>query len=31
MAAHAMTMLTPYLTAAGIGWLYYRRMRRHFG
>lgn len=31
MAAYSLTMLTPYLTAAGVVWLYYRRMRRHFG
>lgn len=31
MAAYPMTMLTPYLTAAGVAWLYYRRVRRHFG
>lgn len=31
MAAFAATMLTPYLTGAGLALLYYRRMRRHFG
>ncbi|WP_140726322.1 hypothetical protein [Pseudomonas sp. Hp2] len=31
MAAQPLTMLTPYLAMAGVGWLYYRRLRRHFG
>ncbi len=31
MAAPVMTMLTPYFATAGIGWLYVRRIRRHFG
>ncbi len=31
MAAHALPLLTPVLTAGAVGWLYYRRMRRQFG
>jgi hypothetical protein len=31
MAGYAATMLTPYLTGAGLAWLYYRRLGRHFG
>ncbi|MEE7548135.1 hypothetical protein HF319_14775, partial [Xanthomonas sp. Kuri4-1] len=31
MAATAVPLLMPYLTTAGAGWLYYRRLRRHFG
>lgn len=31
MAALTMAPLTPYLAAAGMAWLYYRRLRRYFG
>lgn len=31
MAVAVLPALTPYLAAAGIGWLYYRRIRRSFG
>jgi len=31
MAAPMLSPLMPYLTAAGMGLLYYRRMRRYFG
>ncbi|MEP6633560.1 MAG: hypothetical protein ABJA62_05060 [Luteimonas sp.] len=31
MAPLAMPVLTPYLAMAGIGWIYYRRIRRSFG
>lgn len=31
MAATGIALLTPYLATAGIGWLYYRRIRRYFG
>lgn len=31
MAATGLAMLTPYLATAGIGWIYYRRLRRYFG
>lgn len=31
MPASALPVLTPYLATAGIGWLYYRRIRRSFG
>ncbi len=31
MHVAAMPALTPYLAVAGIGWLYYRRIRRSFG
>ncbi|CTP87709.1 putative membrane protein [Xanthomonas translucens pv. poae] len=31
MAAPGIALLTPSLVAAGIGWLYYRRIRRYFG
>lgn len=31
MAAAVLPALTPYLATAGIGWLYYRRIRRSFG
>ncbi len=31
MSAFALPALTPYLATAGIGWLYYRRIRRSFG
>ena len=31
MPAAALPALTPYLATAGIGWLYYRRIRRSFG
>ena len=31
MLALAPTSLTPVLATAGIGWLYYRRIRRQFG
>jgi hypothetical protein len=31
MAAVSMAPFTPYLAAAGIAWLYYRRLRRYFG
>jgi len=31
MAALTMAPLTPYLAAAGLAWLYYRRLRRYFG
>ena len=31
MLAFAPTALTPVLATAGIGWLYYRRIRRQFG
>jgi uncharacterized membrane protein YGL010W len=31
MLAFAPTSLTPVLATAGIGWLYYRRIRRQFG
>lgn len=30
-AASVLPVLTPYLATAGIGWLYYRRIRRSFG
>lgn len=30
-ATSALSTLTPYLATAGIGWLYYRRIRRSFG
>lgn len=30
-AATVLPALTPYLATAGIGWLYYRRIRRSFG
>lgn len=31
MAAPGIALLTPSLATAGIGWLYYRRIRRYFG
>lgn len=31
MPAAVLPALTPYLATAGIGWLYYRRIRRSFG
>ena len=31
MPAMTLPALTPYLATAGIGWLYYRRIRRSFG
>ncbi|MFT3761625.1 MAG: hypothetical protein QM761_03235 [Pseudoxanthomonas sp.] len=31
MPAHSIAPMTPYLATAGIAWLYYRRIRRHFG
>ncbi|WP_369936045.1 hypothetical protein [Xanthomonas tesorieronis] len=31
MASTGIALLTPYLATAGIGWLYYRRIRRYFG
>ncbi|MGH8026377.1 MAG: hypothetical protein ACREO0_06575 [Pseudoxanthomonas sp.] len=31
MPAAVLPVLTPYLATAGIGWLYYRRIRRSFG
>ena len=31
MPATVLPALTPYLATAGIGWLYYRRIRRSFG
>jgi Na+/H+ antiporter NhaD/arsenite permease-like protein len=31
MSVAALPALTPYLATAGIGWLYYRRIRRSFG
>lgn len=31
MAATGIASLTPYLATAGVGWLYYRRIRRYFG
>lgn len=31
MSAFALPVLTPYLATAGIGWMYYRRIRRSFG
>ena len=31
MPAITLPALTPYLATAGIGWLYYRRIRRSFG
>lgn len=31
MAAPALPALMPYLATAGIGWVYYRRIRRSFG
>jgi len=31
MAASGIALFTPYLATAGIGWLYYRRIRRYFG
>ena len=31
MSAAALPALAPYLAIAGIGWLYYRRIRRSFG
>ncbi|TKR29560.1 hypothetical protein FCE95_15620 [Luteimonas gilva] len=31
MAAPALPALMPYLATAGIGWIYYRRIRRSFG
>jgi O-antigen/teichoic acid export membrane protein len=31
MSAVVLPALTPYLATAGIGWLYYRRIRRSFG
>ena len=31
MAATALPALLPYAFAAGIGWMYYRRIRRQFG
>ncbi|MCW0399370.1 hypothetical protein NB688_001995 [Xanthomonas sacchari] len=31
MAANGIALLTPYLATAGVGWLYYRRIRRYFG
>lgn len=31
MAATGLALFTPYLATAGIGWLYYRRLRRYFG
>jgi hypothetical protein len=31
MAVAVLPALTPYLATAGIGWLYYRRIRRSFG
>ena len=31
MLVAALPALTPYLATAGIGWLYYRRIRRSFG
>ena len=31
MAAPALPALMPYLATAGIGWMYYRRIRRSFG
>jgi hypothetical protein len=31
MPAAVLPALTPYLATAGIGWLYYRRLRRSFG
>jgi hypothetical protein len=31
MAVALLPALTPYLATAGIGWLYYRRIRRSFG
>ena len=31
MAVQTLSPLMPYLTAAGLGLLYYRRMRRYFG
>ncbi|WIH05434.1 hypothetical protein KHF85_02685 [Xanthomonas translucens pv. graminis] len=31
MAATGIALGTPYLATAGIGWLYYRRIRRYFG
>jgi hypothetical protein len=31
MAATGIALLTPYLATAGLGWLYYRRIRRYFG
>ena len=31
MSAAALPALAPYLATAGIGWLYYRRIRRSFG
>ncbi len=31
MAVHALPALAPYLATAGIGWIYYRRIRRSFG
>ena len=31
MPVAALPALTPYLATAGIGWLYYRRIRRSFG
>ena len=31
MAVPMLSPLMPYLTAAGMGLLYYRRMRRYFG
>jgi membrane associated rhomboid family serine protease len=31
MSAAVLPALTPYLATAGIGWLYYRRIRRSFG
>lgn len=31
MPAAILPILTPYLATAGIGWLYYRRLRRSFG
>lgn len=31
MAATALPALLPYALTAGIGWMYYRRIRRHFG
>ncbi|MCC8446387.1 hypothetical protein [Xanthomonas translucens] len=31
MATTGIALLAPYLATAGIGWLYYRRIRRYFG
>ncbi len=31
MPAAALPVYMPWLMTAGFGWLYYRRIRRHFG